>query len=184
MASTIWLRPAPLPLKLSPFGIISDSWSHCAAFAPPFVPAVIVLSVALDVVPGAVLSETVMLIPLTPEKAEWVSQALAGSLGEVGEMSMLISAVPKSFCALLVMGADMDRFSSCCCCCCFCFCRRCGRGNLSLDEAPILSESRHQVPKIRSASRTAANLFSLSLSLSYIALGGQASSALSILGAV
>lgn len=95
---------------------MSDSWSHVAL---PFalVPPVTVLSAFLVVVPAAVLSEMVTLMPLAVVElaADRVSHSLEAALGEVGddEASTLISAVPRNFWALLVMGDEMDWTASC-----------------------------------------------------------------------
>lgn len=62
-----------------------------------------------DAVPAPVVSVTATLMPLVPETVEWVSQCRDDSYGDVGEAATTsISAVPRSFCALLVKGAEMD----------------------------------------------------------------------------
>lgn len=95
VVSKAWLRPALLPLMPNPFGMMSDSWSQ-TAFPLGMVPVVTVVPPGRDGIPEAVVSETVMLMPLTPETAERVSA------------SILISALPRNFWALFVMGAEMD----------------------------------------------------------------------------
>lgn len=132
--SRFWLRAALLVFKPKSLGMMSDSWSH-AVFDLPEVPGVIVLSAVPGTEAAVVVSEMVTLMALTPEMAERVSQTFGLSAGDVGEtLSMLISAVPRSFWALLVIGAEMDRTSGLS----GFFDRRCGKGNLSLVEPPIL----------------------------------------------
>lgn len=114
--------------------MMSDSWSHAAAFDLPMVPGVTVLSAVPGTEAFVLVSEMVTLMPLTPEMAERVSQTFGFSTGDVGELSILISADPRSFWALFVIGAEMDRTSWLGCF----FDRRCGKGNLSLVEPPIL----------------------------------------------
>lgn len=102
--------------------------------------------------PDAVVSDMVTLIPLTPETAECVSQSLEWSLVlDMGEAeSMLISAAPSSLLALLVIGAEML-----CASCGLSLCRRCGMGNLNLVVPPMVRVAAEK-PRIpaRRASRS------------------------------
>lgn len=119
--------------------MISDSWSH-AVFTLPLVPAVTVLSAVPGAEAAAVVSETVTLMPLTPETAERVSQTFEWSTDDVGEaLSRLMSADPRNFWALFVMGAEMDWTSWPGCF----LARRCGKGNLSLVGPPIIDFDQH-----------------------------------------
>lgn len=151
MVSMFGLRPALLPLTPSPFGIMSDSCSHALLLAMLPVATVLSWRVAsgerdLVTVPVAVESEIVTLMPLTPDTADRVSQNLAESvLLDVGEAeSTLISACPKNFCALLVIGAEIVCTSRV-----GCFDRRCGIGNLNLLVPPIVKTCAFQPNKSR-----------------------------------
>lgn len=82
MVSRLCLRPALLSPTPSPLGIMSDSCSH-AGRELALLGATVGLSLTvlkgerdLAMLPDAVVSEMVTLIPLTPETAECVSQSL------------------------------------------------------------------------------------------------------------
>lgn len=124
--SRFWLRAALLVCKPKPFGMMSDSWSHVA------LPLVLIPAVTTDA--AAVVSEMVTLMALGPETTECESQTLEGSFGEVGEAASMVTwADPSSFCALLVIGEEMDWISGLG----SFLTLRWGRGNLSRVLPPI-----------------------------------------------